>query len=117
MLGCKMMPIIIITKLPRTVIPLVKLLLFQLSKLIGVSFETFQPLFTEEDCWNFFSENMAPATSTKCDEGKDTGPYTEDSGSLIQSFIGALAGKVQDMDTNRVYMTRYYTNQYNIIIL
>ena len=48
---------------------------------------------------------MAPATSTRRDEVKDVEPgCTEDYGSLIESFVIALAKRVQELDTNRVIM-------------
>jgi hypothetical protein len=62
-------------------------------------------LFTEEDCWSFFADNMAPFTSS----GASVVPSLEDHTSqdpngtgLVQSFVEMLARAIQDLDTYQV---------------
>ena len=85
--------------------------ILKFTKVAGVRYllsgET-QPLLTEEDCWSFFADNMAPFTSS----GASVVPsLTDQAGStsqdpngtdLVQSFAEMLARAIQDLDTYQV---------------
>lgn len=67
-----------------------------------------QPLFTEEDCWSFFADNMAPFTASGASVvpslADQAGSTSQDPNGtdLVQSFVEMLARAIQDLDTYKV---------------
>ena len=67
-----------------------------------------QPLFTEEDCWSFFADNMALFTASGASVvpslADQAGFTSQDSNGtdLVQSFVEMLSRAIQDLDTYQV---------------
>lgn len=67
-----------------------------------------QPLFTEEDCWSFFADNMAPFTASGASVvpslADQAGSTSQDLNGtdLVQSFVEMLSRAIQDLDTYQV---------------
>lgn len=68
----------------------------QLSKLAKV--------FSEEDCWTFFSDYMAPATSASAPIAlvENTASSSEEQKDIIFEFLTLLGEKLVTLETCRV---------------
>jgi hypothetical protein len=66
----------------------------QLSKLAGT--------FTEEDCWNFFSDGIAPATSCTTEMPDTSLSSSEECMTRVMSFLQILGERLINMATYKV---------------
>ncbi len=74
------------------------LLHLQLSRLL----QNPEPLVTEEDCWNFFADNMAPMTATAEKSKILDVQESNSSRDIIFSFLKELAETIQLLKINEV---------------
>lgn len=59
--------------------------------------------FDEEDCWNFFSDSIAPATSLSCPtEITENSSSTEEYVSTVMSFLKVLGETLVTLETYKV---------------
>lgn len=69
--------------------------------------ESVRPFLTENECWEFFADNMAPFTSSAMaslprEPRKDT-LQVENAKVLIEDFLHLLGTVLQSVPTYRVY--------------
>ena len=78
----------------------------QSSKLAGMrllpSGEALQPILTEEDCWNFFADNMAPFSSVGVSAIPSAADGPSNPSTFVQSFMEVLGKALQRLDTYQV---------------
>lgn len=69
-------------------------------------------LFSEEDCWDFFAENMAPFTSSKTSitELVVSDPTVSDE-KMVQTFLRDLADHMHAVKTTKKYVVSLSTIQ------
>ena len=86
---------------------------FQFSKIAGeVTLPSGQAkaLMTQEECWEFFADNMAPFTSSQSLSLRSN-PFSGavmqeyEAKDVISSFLGALAICLSDAETSKVKTT------------
>lgn len=74
-------------------------------------------LFSEEDCWDFFAENMAPFTSSKTSVTElAVNDSSASSEKMVQTFLGLLADYMQTIKTTKKYLVSLPLNTVSLHI-
>lgn len=88
----------------------------QLSKIITThgSDGSIRPIFSEEECWDFFADNMAsftsPSMASTPREPKESALQDETVKVLVKEFFHSLGVTLQSVPTYRVCIISSYTN-------
>ena len=69
-----------------------------------------KPLITQEECWEFFADNMAPFTSPSSTRSLRTDVLgvvmqEEQAKEILMTFLEALATSLTNVDTYKVFYT------------